>query len=77
MVNWLRELLGLWTVEEKLVGTVNINHISEYTLEAIAVGEPFDSNRHEIKEEIKAVTYHQIELHRGPSGWEAKVIFDV
>lgn len=77
MVNWLRELLGLWTVEEKLVGSVNIIHLSEYTLEAIAVGEPYDSNRHVIKAEIKAVTYHQIELYRGSSGWEAKVIFDV
>jgi len=77
MVNWLRELLCLWTVEEKLVRDVDIINVSEYSLQAIVIGERFDPDRHVIKEEIKAVTYHQIDLHHGSSGWEAKVIFDV
>ena len=77
MVNWLRELLCLWTVEDSLVRDVNIKQVSEYSLRAIAIGEPYDPNRHVIKEEIKAVTYHQIDVHPGSSGWEARIIFDV
>ena len=77
MVNWLRELLCLWTVEDRLVKDVDITSLSEYSLRAKAIGDPYDQNRHSIKEEIKAVTYHQIDVRQGPSGWEAQVIFDV
>ena len=77
MVNWLRELLCLWTVEDRLVKDVDITNLSEYSLRAIVTGDPYDQNRHSIKEEIKAVTYHQIDVHQGPSGWEARIIFDV
>jgi len=33
--------------------------------------------RHVLKHEIKAVTYHQIQVSETESGWEARVIFDV
>ena len=77
MVNWLRELLCLWTVGDRLVKDVDITNLSEYSLQAIATGDPYDQCRHSIKEEIKAVTYHQTDVHHGPSGWEARIIFDV
>ena len=77
MVNWLRELLCLWTVEDRLVKEVDITDFSEYSLRATTTGDSYDQNRHSIKEEIKAVTYHQIDVHQGPSGWEARIIFDV
>ena len=77
MVNWLRELLCLWTVEDRLVKDVDITSLSEYSLEATTTGEPYEENRHAIKEEIKAVTYHQIDVHKGVSEWEARIIFDV
>jgi SHS2 domain-containing protein len=38
---------------------------------------PFDTALHPIKNEIKAVTYHQINVAHGAKGWEARVIFDV
>ena len=40
-------------------------------------GEGFDPARHEFNREIKAVTYHQLEVLHGPKGWSARVIFDV
>ena len=77
MVNWLRELLFLWTGKAMLVKKVDILSIAEYKLSAKLHVDPFDLNRHEIKIEIKAVTYHQIQVESGPAGWEAKIIFDV
>ena len=77
MVNWLRELLYLWTGKALLVEKADIVSISEYRLSAITWVEPFESSRHEIQEEIKAVTYHQIDVHEGSTGWESKIIFDV
>ena len=77
MVNWLRELLCLWTVEDRLVKNIDIQRLTEYSLRAVATCDRYEPSRHSIKEEIKAVTYHQINVYQGESGWEAKVIFDV
>jgi len=77
MVNWLRELLYLWNGKEKLVKTVHILSLTEYALSANVMTDSYDPDHHIIKTEIKAVTYHQIQVSSGPSGWEAKIIFDV
>ena len=77
MVNWLRELLYLFNGDEKLVKQVQILSLSESELNAWIQLDPFDPDRHVIKAEIKAVTYHQIQVFEGPAGWEAKIIFDV
>ena len=77
MINWLRELLYLWNGKELLVKKTRILALSENELSANVEFDPFDPGRHEIKIEIKAVTYHQIQVSSGPVGWEARVIFDV
>lgn len=77
MVNWLRELLYLFNGSEKLVRRVRILSLSESSLHATVGVDTFDPDRHEIKAEIKAVTYHQIHVGRRPAGWEAKIIFDI
>ena len=77
MVNWLRELLFLWNVKERLIKAVQISKISEKKLAAELKCDRFDPDRHVIKTEIKAVTYHQIQVIRRPDRWETRVIFDV
>ena len=77
MVNWLRELLYLWNGNEILVKEVDIHSISEKRLSATVFYEPYDSDRHIIKMDIKAVTYHQIQVARSPRDWQARIIFDV
>lgn len=39
--------------------------------------EPYDPARHALRTELKAVTYHQLEVAREGNGWKAQVIFDV
>ena len=77
MVNWLRELLYLWTCKEMLVKMADISYLTEHELTARVNFDPYDPDRHEIKNEIKAVTYHQIQVEKVPLGWESKIIFDV
>lgn len=77
MVNWLRELLYLWAGEDLLIKRVALGAVSESELTATLFYEPFDPERHEIKEEIKAVTYHGIRVDQTAEGWEAEIIFDV
>lgn len=77
MINWLREMLYLWNGEERLVKSVRILSLSENKIFAKIYFDAYDPDRHTIKTEIKAVTYHQIQVKRSPSGWEARVIFDI
>ncbi|HUV51360.1 MAG TPA: archease [Anaerolineae bacterium] len=77
MVNWLREVLYLWTGEEKLVKRAQILSLSEYELSAKVMYDTYEPDRHIIKNEIKAVTYHQIYVKSLPNGWETQIIFDV
>lgn len=77
LINFLREVLYLYNGKRWLLKEVRIIRIGEKGLEAEALGEPFDGQKHEICKEIKAVTYHQAEVRKTPSGWTARVIFDV
>ena len=76
MVNWLRELLYLWAGEEKLIEDVDIESIRENEIEALVRCETYSPQRHVLKNEIKAVTYHQIQVLDSGSGWQAQIIFD-
>lgn len=78
MVNWLREVLYLWTGEEKLVKRARILSLSENELSAEVMYDTYEPDRHIIKNEIKAVTYHQIQVKNLPDGrWMSQIIFDV
>jgi SHS2 domain-containing protein len=48
-----------------------------YALEASVRTEPYDSRRHVLETELKAVTYHQLRVEQRGNRWEAEVIFDV
>ncbi len=77
MVNYLRELLYLWTGNEKLVKLIDIVDISDTAVSARVSTDRYKPGRQEILHEIKAVTYHQIEVGRAAGGWQANVVFDV
>ena len=77
MVNYLRELLYLWTGNEKLVKLIDIVDISDTTVSARVSTDRYQPEHHEILHEIKAVTYHQIDVSRTADGWQAMVVFDV
>jgi len=77
MINWLRELLYLWTGKELLVKHVDIQTLSEYNLTATLKIDPYKPDYHVITNDIKAVTYHQIQVNQVAKGWESRIIFDV
>jgi SHS2 domain-containing protein len=77
MVRWLGEILYLLEVENIVVTSPHLKSISSSRLEAVLETIPFDPNAHEILTEIKAVTYHQIQVARKDDHWEATVIFDI
>jgi len=77
MVDWLSELLYLHDVENLLFKEFKVESAGEDGLRAVAKGEPFQEGVHVIKTEVKAVTYHQIEVRQEKSRWRAQVIFDL
>jgi protein archease len=77
MVNWLRELLYLWNGEEQLISHVALQLLEPTHLEATMTYDPYCAGRHSIRNEIKAVTYHQIEVGPYKNGWRARVVFDI
>jgi len=77
MVNWLRELLYLWNGKRWIPGPVDIMRIEPFKLEATVPVDSRPGTSHDSVREIKAVTYHQIEVGRLDHGWQARVIFDV
>ncbi len=77
MVNWLREILFLWVGEELLVRSVHIEALVDNKLISQVHTEMFSPQYHVIKTEIKAVTYHQIQVADVGHQWEATIIFDI
>ena len=77
LVDWLSELLYFHDVENLLFKQFKIKSVGKDGLKAVAKGEPFEEGVHAIKTEVKAVTYHQIEVRQEKGHWRAQVIFDL
>ena len=77
MVRWLGEILYLFEGEHELVTGVKITSVSHSHLDATLETVSFDTNLHEILCEIKAVTFHQIEVVKKDDHWETRIIFDL
>ena len=83
MVEWLGELIYRFDVDGLLFRDVTDLTIEEtgdgFRLTGRAHGEPYDEERHPLKVEIKAVTYHElaVEQEREGDSWRGRVIFDI
>jgi len=77
MVRWLGEILYLLEGENTVVTQTKIQDITPDHLHARIKTVPFSSTRHERITEIKAVTYHQIEVVQKQGFWSARIIFDL
>ena len=77
LMNWLRELLFLFSVHQEVYGEFEFQSIQTTCLEARVKGESLDLKKHHFHTEIKAVTYHQFTVVNENGTWKARVIFDV
>ena len=78
LVRWLSELLYYHGAEGLLFSEFDMMlDGGALTLKAKAKGEPFKPGRHEYRVEIKAVTYHMLEVEKEDGMWRVKVLFDI
>jgi SHS2 domain-containing protein len=73
-VNWLNDLLSLSSARGVIFSDFKIVRLREGVLKALARGER--SAGYRINKEIKAATYHELQIAKTADGWKAEVIFD-
>ncbi len=76
-VYWLRELLYQYSARAIVFKKIVISDFKDTRITASVSGEKFDPKRHVFKNDIKAVTYHGLEIKKVKNGWQTQVIFDV
>ncbi len=76
---WLNELLYIGETRLVILNKFQIKDLSDYQIEAEIEGIKINPPSVKIEKEIKAVTYHRLEIKKdGESGlWSAQVIFDI
>lgn len=77
LVAWLNNLITMLGAESFVPKIFVVDEISEYRLRATVHGEPVDPARHRFRLDVKAATYHMLEISKTDGGWSAKVIVDV
>ncbi len=77
LVDWLSEILYLYDTENWLFADFDVSRLGDRSLSALARGEKFDPQRHQVKLLVKAITYHQLALEPTPEGWRAQVYVDI
>ncbi len=73
LVSWLEELLFLMESQRVTLGEMHLAETGELHVEAEVELLPLAK----MDKEIKAVTYHGLQVRQTPNGLEAEIVFDV
>ena len=77
LVDWLSELLFLHGANNLVFGFFSVNlDKKNCKLKAKVFGEPFNLSKHKIGVEIKAVTYHMLEV-KNKRPYHVQVLYDI
>ncbi|MBU4031245.1 MAG: archease [Candidatus Thermoplasmatota archaeon] len=74
LVDWLSRLLFICDVDDMLYSEFEVT-ITGTTLKATMKGEKLDADRHQLKTDIKAITYHMLEVNTDTN--TVQVLFDI
>ncbi len=82
LFDWLSEIVflkdaeGVVFREAKAVVTEDRSH-GGWTLRGTLTGEPIDPGRHDLHNDVKAVTKHLYEVRKEGNRWIARVVLDI
>ena len=76
-VDFLSRLLTVVLADYFLYAAVRVEMDGELRIRATLEGEAIDVARHEIRTEVKAITYHQLEVAPRDGRWVGRVILDL
>jgi SHS2 domain-containing protein len=76
LVEWLNELIYQFDTEGIIFKRFDISQLDNTRLKARGYGERVDRARHKLKREVKAATYHMLEVVKN-DGCRVQVLFDI
>ena len=76
---WLNELLYIGETRLVILNKFQIKELSDFQIKAEVEGMKINPPSTKIEREIKAVTYHRLEIKKDEESglWSARVIFDI
>jgi len=77
LVGWLNTLLYELDVNRLLFREFDLIISGETRLSAVCRGERLDLAKHRLKREVKAATYHNLDITRENGIYSARIIFDI
>ncbi len=77
LVDFLSEINYRFEVDRFAFRRFTVAALTGTRIEATGYGEPLDSARHNLGPQVKAVTYHALEIMESPEGCRVQVILDV
>ena len=75
--DYLDELLVLFDRDHRVVTVANVSTFGEGRLVAMLETALVDHERSDYHHEVKAITYHELDIREFPGGFEAAVIVDI
>ena len=77
LVCWLGELLYIFHSRHQVVTDIRPTGFTEKSLSASLTLAPFDPEKHGVRHDIKAVTYHRVSFRPYKDRWRGRVVFDL
>lgn len=77
LVDWLSEVIATAATNREVYGTVELRCEGTCGLTGVICGESVEPERHDLRFEVKAATYHGLVFERLERGYHALVIFDL
>ena len=76
LVDWLNDVLYVHDARNVAVCSVHVDEVSEKRARGRITVRPLGEGA-ETAIQVKAVTYHQLDVRETPSGWSATLFFDI
>ncbi len=79
LFDWLAELIYLKDAECMLFGKydMKITKITNYQLDAEIFGEEINQSKHDLRCDVKAITFHLFEVYEKDGKWISRFILDI
>ena len=77
LVDWLESILFAFDAEDFAPARVRVSELADGNVTGSVAGEHYDPERHDARADIKAVTWHDLEIKRVGGRYEVTIVFDV
>lgn len=77
LFGFLSEIIFIKDTRKMLFSQFNVEFFDKNSLYCKAIGEPIDRQKHQLKVDVKAATYHNLNIVKTDSGYKVRVILDL